>query len=246
MGLLGEAPDADKEVRVLNRSVKFDEHGVSYEAGPRHVEMLVKAIRRGAPPLGVQYSPGVKPHDVDHGAVLEDDAALHLADPREGKPCEESPMTTVSKCRRVQFGKDIQVEVHNVGAHSVVYGQHPRTLVCVGHATVGARQMLKGDSPEADPVTGEKPRAMARRRGSAFPLARVQSIQRYSAEILSSTLKHGAKRGRDDPLEPSLVAVLQSDLPEELRQMLVRALMYGSPVELASAVRTPSARKTWQ
>ena len=47
-GHLGEAPDCVKEVRVLNRIVRIDSHGVSYEADPRHVEMLVAALKEKA------------------------------------------------------------------------------------------------------------------------------------------------------------------------------------------------------
>ena len=43
-----------------------------------------------------------------------------------------------------------------------------------------------------------------------------------------------------------MVAMLQSDVPEELKQTLARKLIYDSPVGFVSAVRTPSARAKWQ
>ena len=36
-GRIGEAPDCGKEVRVLNRVVKIDTSGLTFDADPRHV-----------------------------------------------------------------------------------------------------------------------------------------------------------------------------------------------------------------
>ena len=41
---IGEAADADKSVTILNRVLKLDAHGLSYEADPRHVELLKKSL----------------------------------------------------------------------------------------------------------------------------------------------------------------------------------------------------------
>ena len=43
-GRLGEGPEDDKEIRILNRIVRVLPTGVSYEADPRHAEMLIKSI----------------------------------------------------------------------------------------------------------------------------------------------------------------------------------------------------------
>ena len=43
-GHLGEAEDCDREVRVLNRIVRLDAEGLSYEADPRHVEIMFKQM----------------------------------------------------------------------------------------------------------------------------------------------------------------------------------------------------------
>ena len=40
----GEAADADKELRILSRIVQLDASGLSYDAGPRHVELLIRAL----------------------------------------------------------------------------------------------------------------------------------------------------------------------------------------------------------
>ena len=77
-GRLGEAADCDKEVRVLTRVVRIDDEGISMEADPRHVEMLIQAA-------GLSFEskpsvvPGAKAQDVDYDAVLQDIESEHLA-----------------------------------------------------------------------------------------------------------------------------------------------------------------------
>ena len=49
----------DKEVRVLNRIVRWTSEGVEYEADPRHVEQIVRDLDLiGAKPV---TTPGLKP-----------------------------------------------------------------------------------------------------------------------------------------------------------------------------------------
>ena len=46
-GRLGTGCDDLKEMRVLNRIVRVTEHGILYEADPRHAEMLIRAFHLG-------------------------------------------------------------------------------------------------------------------------------------------------------------------------------------------------------
>ena len=56
---LGPAPQDDKEVRVLNRIVRWTAEGVEYEADPRHVEQIVRDLDLiGSKPV---TTPGLKP-----------------------------------------------------------------------------------------------------------------------------------------------------------------------------------------
>ena len=56
---LGPASGDDKEVRVLNRVVRWTEEGIEYEAGPRHVEQIVRELDViGSKPV---TTPGRKP-----------------------------------------------------------------------------------------------------------------------------------------------------------------------------------------
>ena len=56
---LGPGPDDDKEARVLNRIVRWTEHGIEYEADPRQAEKLIRDLKFDA---GVKtvVTPGVK------------------------------------------------------------------------------------------------------------------------------------------------------------------------------------------
>ena len=75
-GHLCEADDCDQEVRVLNRRVLLDKDGVSYEADPRHVELLARAL--GLERCGVTRTPGTKnylDHEVADGLPEHEDHA---------------------------------------------------------------------------------------------------------------------------------------------------------------------------
>ena len=43
-GRLGRGPNDPKEMRILNRYVRITERGLSYEADPRHVELLARSL----------------------------------------------------------------------------------------------------------------------------------------------------------------------------------------------------------
>lgn len=72
---LGPEAADDKEVSILNRVVRWDQHGVEYEADPRHVEKLLRDMgMMGCKPLS---SPGVKLSAEEmskESAMLEGDA----------------------------------------------------------------------------------------------------------------------------------------------------------------------------
>ena len=116
-GRLGRGDNDLKEMRVLNRIVRIDEHGLRYEADPRHVELLARALNLEQCKHVV--TPGVKvPYDeVDADATdgtLDDhivDAAVNVLRRRE---------------RMVKFNDDI--EVHDVPTQLDVYGAPPRTF----------------------------------------------------------------------------------------------------------------------
>lgn len=69
-GRLGEGAHCDREVRVLNRSLRVDGEGLHHEADPRHAELLIKALNCDSDANGV-VTPGVREKDVDVEAFLD-------------------------------------------------------------------------------------------------------------------------------------------------------------------------------
>ena len=58
-GRLGPGPQDNKEVKILNRVVRWTPQGVEYEADPRHVEQIIRDLELvGAKSV---TTPGLKP-----------------------------------------------------------------------------------------------------------------------------------------------------------------------------------------
>ena len=77
---MSEEEGFDKEARVLNPIVRIDKEGVSYDADPRHVEMIVEALDLHGQPINV--TPGLNENDVDLDALLDADASEDVLDPK--------------------------------------------------------------------------------------------------------------------------------------------------------------------
>ena len=75
-GRLGERDDALKQIRVLNRILHITSEGLTYEADPRHVELLSRS-------LGLQQSRMITTPGVKHNASLVD-GDDQLDDPDDG------------------------------------------------------------------------------------------------------------------------------------------------------------------
>ena len=55
--MIGEAADLDKQLQILNRTVRWSSRGLWIEADPRHVKEVIKALGlEGASPA---LTPGV-------------------------------------------------------------------------------------------------------------------------------------------------------------------------------------------
>ena len=70
-GRLGEGCTGPQEIRILNRIVAVDEHGLRYEADPRHGDLLSSSL--GLTSDSSAATPGVKPVDRDANAVKGDE-----------------------------------------------------------------------------------------------------------------------------------------------------------------------------
>ena len=76
VGKLGGDQGDLREIRIPNRILRWTEHGILYEADPRHSEILVKALGRGTrsvTTLGAKRAP--------------------TADSLVGGDCDETPLS---------------------------------------------------------------------------------------------------------------------------------------------------------
>ena len=69
-GRLGEGCKGPQEIRILNRVVSVDESGLSYEADPRHCDLLMSSFTLDE--KSHADTPGVKPIDSDDFADKSD------------------------------------------------------------------------------------------------------------------------------------------------------------------------------
>ena len=119
-GRLGLGPSDCKEMRVLNRIVRVNDHGLLYEADPRHAEMLIKAFDLGEAKAVV--TPGIK--------IADENADLDKID--SDAAAEINKIITELRARpraptNVTFNDDVQM--HSIEPYSDVYGRHPREFV---------------------------------------------------------------------------------------------------------------------
>ena len=65
-GRLGPGPDDAREARVLNRIVRWTQHGLEYEADPRQAERLLEDLELVGE-IKTAVTPGLKPlqHEID-------------------------------------------------------------------------------------------------------------------------------------------------------------------------------------
>ena len=107
--------DELKEVRVLNRSLRWTAEGIEYEADPRHAEMLARALSlETCKPV---VTPGVK-LPFDNSAPTDDDTV--------DEP-EDTVMSPIMRRRRLIKFND-SVDVQWVPDQQTTYGRHPRTF----------------------------------------------------------------------------------------------------------------------
>ena len=180
----------NKETRVLNRIARIDQHGVCFEADPRHVERLLRAL----PIESSVNSPGTKDDDIDYDAVLEDlvqDEALH-DDAQAPDQHGELPVATIRSSKTVSFSETPSMyPIQPEQSYSMIYDIHPRYIVPTRRGT------FKRISDNADPFTGKSTTAMDQRRAHMYLELRLQNIDRHRLETLNSTIRHGAAWQRD-------------------------------------------------
>ena len=75
-GRLGEGCTGPQQIRILNRIVTADKDGLTYEADPRHTDLLLSSLNLEDSSGAV--TPGVKPTDRDEHAIKSDEPDVAL------------------------------------------------------------------------------------------------------------------------------------------------------------------------
>ena len=181
-GRLGR--DLPGELRILNRIVRVNEHGLEYEADPRHVELIAESLELGGcKPVG---TPGVKNHSPELEPQKNEDANNFSTEAIDGSatdgdicnlsdlymaltsdnPCvaQMAAPTSLRSClkrtpssrRGLTISFDEQVSSHEVIAYCEIYGTLPFSIfpTSTGWKTVG---------PRANPYTGKSSEVMSAR-----------------------------------------------------------------------------------
>ena len=75
-GRLGLGCPGPQEIKILNRIVSVDESGLTYEADPRHTDLLMSSLNLSS--ANASATPGVKPTDRDEFAIKSDEGCNSL------------------------------------------------------------------------------------------------------------------------------------------------------------------------
>ena len=245
-GYLGESDDCSKEVRVLNRIVRIDSEGISYESDPRHVEIIARGL--GLEKASNATAPGRRDEEVNYEAILDaaTDLELDAVDPDDAEIV--ASFVPVKKPRRpnlyVTFDDDNLITTINLDKQKFVYGLpysdmlhlHPRLLVATRR---GHWKTVKSGS---DPYTGKSQNVMRARHQRYHDEERISRAKRERLDKPNSYLRHGAMWERQPPPEFSAVQSINSITDQHEREKLLRKIMYDLPYEPVFSVRTPPAK----
>ena len=116
-GRLGRGEGDLKEMRVLNRIVRIDDHGLRYEADPRHVELLARSLNLEQ--CRHVVTPGVKlPFDEKDADATDGNLDDHIVD---------ASVNVLKKRDRIIKFNDV-AEYYDVPPQLDTYGAPPRTF----------------------------------------------------------------------------------------------------------------------
>ena len=98
-GRLGEGSTSPQQIRILNRIVTLDDTGLTYEADPRHTDLLMTSL--GLTTANSSATPGVKPSERNINAAKCNESDDKLLDPSD-------PNATIAAIC-FEMGKDLDV-----------------------------------------------------------------------------------------------------------------------------------------
>ena len=170
-GGIGEAIEGDNDMRILNRIVTVEQDKITYEADPRHVDLMSASL--GITAANSVVTPGLKDSDPDYDLVKTNEpdmpATLNAesmtsnldieATPEPIEKFIQEPVAIINSClrttgkkgtRKVQVTGPLHEKTtfHEVTPYSEIYGHHPRQLI----STSDGFKLL---SSRADPFTGK-------------------------------------------------------------------------------------------
>ena len=182
-GRMGPEPNDLKEIQILNRIVRYNDDGLTYEADPRHVELIIKALN--LEDCKKVITPGVKTtyeqmEEEEHLKSGDDPApvvgAVTMATMR-------SPEKAAKFLRKITFSPN--VDTHDVPAYSEEYGIALKSFVISAENDICSfRRVGSG----RDPFTGRSMRTM---RGRRERLADIMTFSQRT-QILRRVLRDGA------------------------------------------------------
>ena len=149
-GRLGTEKGDDREIRILNKIHNITESGLTYEAVPRHVEMLARDMGL-ADGKSVVIPSAKEPYDA------EEEITEYTIKPKASEAIHNLLRPAKSaQTRHLRFNDE--VEYYNVCAYCDIYGAHAKDLVRTRH---GFMQKAKD---QRDLFTAKNAATMARRR----------------------------------------------------------------------------------
>ena len=127
-GRMGEGGDCN-EIKILNRILRLTPSGLTYEADPRHVDLLASSM--GLCEANKVSTPGTKDPVADYDAAKTEEVSFTGEFGHVDASSDNMVRPVICNMdvdeKHVRFNESL-VETYNVPAYSEIYGAHPRTL----------------------------------------------------------------------------------------------------------------------
>ena len=128
-GRMGPGGDCT-EIKILNRILRLTDQGLTYEADPRHADLLLSSM--GLTASNSVATPGIKDPEADYAATKNDESSerprLDMgSEASHGGEQKDASLCAIQPGRHVQFNEDITT-YHDVPAYGSIYGRHPSLL----------------------------------------------------------------------------------------------------------------------
>ena len=185
-GRLGENVSGPKKLRILNRIITLTDHGIQFEADPRHVDLLASSM--GLSQSNSVSTPGIKDPDPDYDLVKNDESKNLPLSAKDALPSSsiDGQITGSAEClwsiskgatdtKKIMFCDS--VERFEVPAYSTIYDLHPRFLAATADG-------WKQTSSHCDPYTSKSGEVMRARCAKFYNLDDRRAAKRYRRELL--------------------------------------------------------------